>query len=139
MADILVVDDDRDVGAAIVTLMELNGHTVRYAEDGLRALTAVSERYPDVICLDVDMPRLNGPDVAYRLFVDDCGKEEIPIVLISGIADLLQVARRVGTPYFLGKPFALDALELLLERVLTDRCPPHPQPRREGGMVEPRR
>jgi DNA-binding NtrC family response regulator len=139
MADILVVDDDRDVGAALVTLLELDGHTVRYAEDGLRALAVVGERLPEVICLDVDMPKLNGPEVAYRLFVEDCGREEIPIVLISGIADLMSVAELVGTPYFIGKPFALDALELLLERVLTDRCAPHPPPRKEGGVVEPRR
>ncbi len=128
------------MAAALLELFQVLGHAVRYAEDGLSALAAVRQRMPDVICLDVDMPKMTGPEVSYRLIVEDAGKEEIPIVLISGVADLVQVARRVGTPYHVGKPFVLDTLLRTVERALTERCAPHPAAAApEGGMVEPRR
>ena len=139
MANILVVDDDRDVAAALVTLLELDGHAVRYAEDGQAGLKAMNSYLPDAVCLDVDMPRLNGPDFAYRLIVEDSGRELIPIILVSGVANLVQVAQEVGTPYFVRKPFSLDAVEAMLAQALRERRAPHPPPRKEGFAVEPRR
>ncbi|HEX8796197.1 MAG TPA: response regulator [Polyangiaceae bacterium] len=138
MANILVVDDDRDVASALAMLLQLDGHTVRYAEDGQAGLEALNGYLPEVVCLDVDMPRLNGPDLAYRLIVEDAGKELIPIILVSGVANLVQVAQEVGTPYFVRKPFSLEAIEVTLARALKEHCAPHP-PRKEGFAVEPRR
>jgi DNA-binding NtrC family response regulator len=139
MANILVVDDDRDVAAALVTLLELDGHLVRSAEDGLAGMKAMNAYLPEVVYLDVDMPRLNGPDFAYRLIVEDAGKDQIPIILVSAVPNLVQVAQEVGTPYFVRKPFSLDAIEAMLARALKERRAPHPPPRKEGFAVEPRR
>jgi DNA-binding NtrC family response regulator len=128
VSDLLVVDDDRDIALPLIMFLEIQGHHVRYAENGLAALHAIGEKFPDLILLDIEMPHLSGPELAYRLLVEDCGREKIPILVLSGVADLPSVAKRIGTPYFLSKPFSLDELATLVNRALTDRAPPHPMP-----------
>ena len=56
----------------------------------------------------------------------DVGRERIPIVLLTGVANLSQIAALVGTPYFLEKPFALNKLLALVAKALSERIPPHP-------------
>jgi FixJ family two-component response regulator len=87
---------------------------------------------PDAVLLDVEMPILDGPGMAYQMFVRNCGLENIPIILLSGVVDLEQVAARVGTPYFLGKPYALGSVQALCDRALVERTPPVPA--RDGPL-----
>ena len=126
MADVLVVDDDSDIADVLAEIMMGEGHEVRVALDGEAGVREVHARAPDVILLDVDMPVLNGPGMAYVLLVHDAGLEKIPIVLLSGVPHLVAVARQVGTPYFLGKPYKYDALVALVDRALRERTPPVP-------------
>jgi FixJ family two-component response regulator len=81
-------------------------------------------RYPDLIFLDIEMPGLTGPEMAYRLLIEDAGRENIPIIILSGVADLEEVVAEVGTPYFIAKPYRLDDLEAVLGRALKERQPP---------------
>jgi DNA-binding NtrC family response regulator len=129
MADILIVEDEADLAATLGELFALYGHTIRLAFDGEEGLRAMEERLPDLILLDIEMPVLDGPGMAYSLIVRNSGRELIPIVLSSGHADLDAVADRVGTPYRIAKPYSLDALTSLVERALSERRAPRPQPR----------
>lgn len=124
---ILVVDDDHDVTDVLATALELEGHRVRVAHDGYEGLRLLRDELPAAILLDVEMPRLNGPDMVYRMIVEDAGMERIPVVLVSGVIDLPSVARRVGTPYCLIKPFGLEDLRDLLRRALAERRAPTPR------------
>src|SRR5262249_13775852 len=99
MADLLVVDDDPDVGDMLADILRCEGHSVRVARGGSQGLTLLAERLPDAVLLDVEMPLMTGPQMALRMFVNDCGQEEIPIVLQSGVKDLPAVAALVNTPY----------------------------------------
>jgi CheY-like chemotaxis protein len=126
MSDLLVVDDDGDTRDVLVEVLTSMGHAVRTAKDGREGLAAVHSRYPDAILLDVEMPVLWGPGMAYGLLVHDAGAEHIPIILLSGIADLSRIAKLVGTPYCLQKPYALAHLTKILGRALTERTPPAP-------------
>jgi len=127
MADLLIVDDDEDVADVLCELLGCEGHHIRVAHDGAEGIALLTEGQPDAILLDVDMPRLTGPEMAYRLFLRDAGYEKIPIVLLSGKIDLPRVAAIVGTPYFLGKPYDWARLLTMLDRVLVERTPPHPE------------
>jgi FixJ family two-component response regulator len=80
-----------------------------------------------VVLLDVEMPVLNGPDMAYELFVHNCGDENIPIILVSGNVDLPGAAAQVGTPYFLAKPYDADGVFAIVDRALAERTPPRPR------------
>ena len=121
MAHLLVVDDDVDVCWMLQELLEREGHVVRVANDGEAGLRLLDESRPDAIVLDVEMPRLDGPTMAYRMFVHNAGLENIPIVLLSGVHDLHATAQRVGTPYYLGKPFDFEALMSIVGRAVVER------------------
>jgi FixJ family two-component response regulator len=127
MADLVVVDDDVDVADSLAEILRDEGHYVRIGHDGKQGLALLAEHYPGAVLLDVEMPVLTGPEMAIRMFVRDCGLEAIPIVLLSGVKDLNAVAARVGTPYFLSKPFTVEALLRLLGRALVERVAPRPQ------------
>jgi DNA-binding NtrC family response regulator len=126
VANVLIVDDDEDVAWLLEQLLLLDGHTVRMARNGEEGLAALKERTPDLVVLDVEMPVLDGPGLAYRMFVHNCGLENLPIVLLSGVFDLPEVAARVGTPYFRSKPFDPKEMKQLIRCALTERALPRP-------------
>jgi DNA-binding NtrC family response regulator len=127
MADILVVDDDHDLAAALAEVLEDAGHTVRVAHDGWGGLAALDDRLPDLVLLDIEMPSLDGPGMAHQMFVLDVGRDKIPILLVSAFVGLPTVARRIGTPYCAPKPCGLDRLLRLVDRALVEKKPPEPR------------
>jgi len=136
MADLVIVDDDPEHLDLLAELMVGEGHAVRYGYNGEDGLRLVLERRPDLVLLDVEMPVLGGPGMAYRMFVHDLGLEDVPVVLMSGVMDLAAVARGVGTPYFLAKPYRYGQLLAMIERALEERIAPRPPadgPVPEGG------
>jgi DNA-binding NtrC family response regulator len=131
MAQLLIVDDDCDVTETLRMVLE-HEHTIRAAANGEEGMRLLNDRRPDLILLDVEMPVLDGPGMAYRMFIEDAGRERIPIVLVSGVADLEGVAERVGTPYFLLKPVDVEPLLALVRRALVEQTPPRPALRQLG-------
>jgi CheY-like chemotaxis protein len=125
MADVLIVDDNADLRDLLAAILESAGHKVRKAGNGRQGMDLVAERTPDLALLDVEMPVLNGPEMAYGLFLRDQGDERIPIVLLSGIVGLS--AKVVGTPYFLTKPYSPEALLGIVNRALREHVSPSPQ------------
>jgi DNA-binding NtrC family response regulator len=133
MANVLVVDDDPDLGETFAEVLAALRHTTRLARNGREAITLLLEDTPDLIVSDVEMPVLTGPEMASEICVRNTGLERIPIILVSGIRDLPRVAARLGTPYFLTKPFTLDRVSGILIRALTERAAPHPVTDAAGG------
>jgi DNA-binding NtrC family response regulator len=125
-ADVLVVDDDTDLREMIALLLEESGHEVRMACHGEEALRLLDERFPALVISDVEMPVLDGPAMVYRMFIENLGRENIPLVLISALDSLPAVAEAVGTPYFLVKPFDPEQLLAKVDRALAEATPPRP-------------
>ena len=127
MAHVLIVDDDLDIAELSKELLESAGHLIRIGHNGEEGLASLSHApLPDCVLLDVDMPLVNGPEMAHEMLLHDAGQEKIPILLVSGRDDLSAVAKRMGTPYFLKKASANYARVLLtiLDRALTERHAP---------------
>ncbi len=127
MANVLIVDDNSDTVHLCSELLELAGYLVTRGFNGQEGLKALAVGpLPDCILLDVDMPVLSGPEMVHLMLLHGAGEEKIPVVLVSGRADLSAVARRVGTPYFLAKgTYGYgDALLKLLDRALIERRAP---------------
>jgi DNA-binding NtrC family response regulator len=125
VAHLLVVDDDNDLVESLGELLRTEGHVVHTAgtgEEGLEVLRSAS--LPDAVILDVDMPILGGPGMAHKMLMHDAGEERIPIILVSGNHDLPQIAKRMGTAYFLAKPCGIDTVLQLLDRALSERRAP---------------
>ena len=124
MADLLLVDDDTDIAETLSEFLRDQGHRLRIAANGAEGLRLLVEAVPDVVLLDVEMPVLDGPRMAHSLFLHDAGRERVPILFLSGVADLERVAAGVGTPYYLPKPFSLERLLQMLARALRERAAP---------------
>lgn len=121
MADLLLVEDDSDVAAALAETLEEHGHRVEIARSGEEGLALLAHHAPAAILLDVEMPVLDGREMARRVIEADRGLEEIPIILVSGVAGLREIAVQIGTPYFLLKPFRLHEALGVIDQALTER------------------
>ncbi|MFH1033474.1 MAG: response regulator [Pseudomonadota bacterium] len=82
---ILVVDDEMDLRTFISTLLESNGYKAVVAENGEQGMAKVSEKKPDMITLDVMMPKESGIKM-YRDIKTNPELKDIPVLIISGLA-----------------------------------------------------
>lgn len=119
---VLVVDDLLANRELLRTLLEDLGHEVREAANGQEALDAIASEEPDLIFMDIFMPRLDGLAVCRRLKADP-RLRLIPVVLLTGMGDRATKLKGIeaGADDFLTKPF--DAKELLVRTriLLRDR------------------
>jgi len=128
MAEVMLVEDDDDIAFLIDAFLDVDGHRVRRARNGEQGLALLSDGFPDLVLMDVEMPLLTGPGMAARMIAEDCGREHIPIAILSGAEGLAGIAARVGTPYFLAKPFEPADMLALVARALSERRYPEPPP-----------
>ena len=113
---ILVVDDNRDSADSMASLLKLLGNEVRTAHDGIEAVDAAEEFRPEVILMDVGMPRLNGYEATRRIRERPWGRSVI-IIALTGWGqevDRLQ-SREVGCDGHLVKPVDVRDLEKFLK------------------------
>jgi CheY-like chemotaxis protein len=115
---VLVVEDDDVIRQLITVNLELEGFVVVPAVDGQDAIEKVADARPDVITLDVMMPRLDGWATAERLR-EDPATANIKIVLLSARAQEadLQRGERIGVDAYLTKPFDPDELIDVVRRL----------------------
>ena len=115
---ILVVDDSRDAAESLAMLLNLNGHSVDIANDGLVALKSAEESRPDLIFMDIGMPKLNGYDAARRIREAPWGTG-ITLVAISGWGQDSdrEKSRAAGFDAHLVKPVEFSALDQILSQV----------------------
>ena len=119
--------DNYDLANLLAEILRTAGHDPYIAQNGEEGLEAVAKLAPSLVLLDVDMPVLTGPEMALELFLRDCGDEQIPVILLSGAVGLPLIATRVGTPYFLAKPYTVEGVIELVERALQEHVPPTPR------------
>jgi DNA-binding response OmpR family regulator len=120
-ARVLVVEDDADIADVLVRSLRLEGYDVRLAADGVAALDDAHAFLPDVVILDLGLPRLDGVEVAKQLRRDD----DTPILMLTA-RDALEarvIGLDAGADDYLVKPF--ERQELLARiRALLRRRPP---------------
>ena len=115
---VLVVDDDDVIRPLITVNLELEGFDVSTAIDGQDCLDRVKDIRPDVITLDIIMPRLDGWEAAGRLRADP-DTAGIKVVLLSARAQEADLERgsRIGVDAYLTKPFDPDELIEVVRRL----------------------
>ncbi len=124
----MVVDDSITVRRVTQRLLERNGMRVLTARDGMDAVALLQDNVPDVILLDIEMPRMDGYEVAAHVRSDPRLKD-VPIIMVTSRVGEKHRARAIelGVDDYLGKPYQeaqlLDAIAPLVER------------RREAGRV----
>jgi CheY-like chemotaxis protein len=112
---ILVVDDNRDSVASLTLLLELDGHELCSAHDGLEAVAAAERFRPDVVLLDVGLPKLNGHDAARRIRAQPWGRD-MSLFAVTGWGqdEDRRKSEEAGFDAHLVKPIDFRALKKLL-------------------------
>lgn len=119
---VLVVDDNVDSAQSMSLLLQLEGHTVACAHDGIEALQMAEQFQPQVVLLDLGLPRMNGYDVARKLreAPADGAQSSSPrplLVAISGYGREQDraAAQQAGFDFHLTKPADPDAVMRLMQ------------------------
>ena len=112
---VLVVDDNADAAESLGMLLEVRGNEVRIAYDGLEALDAAGDFAPDIVLLDIGMPKMSGYEVARRLRA--ARGDSVLIVAITGWGqeEDRRRAREAGFDHHFTKPVDYEALLELIE------------------------
>jgi len=117
----LVVDDSITVRRVTQRLLERNGMRVMTARDGADAMTLLAEHVPDIILLDIEMPRMDGYEVAAQVRADP-RLRDVPIIMITSRSGDKHRAHAIelGVNDYLGKPYQesqlIDAITPLVAR-----------------------
>lgn len=112
---VLVVDDNRDAATSLATLLQLAGHETHIAHDGIEAMQAAAVVEPDLILLDIGLPKLNGYEVARRIRAQPWGQNIVLVALTGwGQDNDRQKSKDVGFDSHLVKPAEHDGLMNLL-------------------------
>ena len=111
-ATILVVDDDQDIVRMLMMRLRTAGYEVLYANDGNEAMRTAEVAIPDLLIMDIGMPKSDGHDVAKRLR-ENSATRRIPIIFLTArMSDKDRLrAFSAGVSRYLTKPF--DSAELL--------------------------
>ena len=116
-ASVLVVDDDAGLREFIRANLEAEGYSVREAGSASEGLAALDEESPDLILLDVLMPKMDGWEMLRRV-QERHGVDAIQVIMYSGTVEEAGKAEERGAQAFIGKPFdpakLLDATKQLL-------------------------
>ncbi len=121
-AKVLIADDEPEVVHIMTLRLESRGYQVIPAYDGMEALERARKDKPDVIFLDIMMPRMDGWEVLYHL-KEDPATRDIPVVVVTartGDADKLR-GYSGGAIDYITKPFDLKSLGSIVERILEPR------------------
>jgi DNA-binding response OmpR family regulator len=111
---ILIADDEPNIVLSLEFLLQQAGYRVRTAGDGQQALEAIDAERPDLLLLDVMLPRLSGHDVCQRIRADPrCAGLRIVMLSARGRAAEVDKGLALGADAYVTKPFAIQ--ELLAE------------------------
>jgi DNA-binding response OmpR family regulator len=137
---ILIVDDDYELSDGLRTVLERQGYRVLQARDGQQGKQVIYQHRPDLVILDMMMPKMGGYPVLEH-FRDK--KDAPPIIMITANEGSRHkaYAEYLGVVDYIRKPFAMERLLEAVERGLTEGAPPReaPTPPRKAapGKQEP--
>jgi two-component system CheB/CheR fusion protein len=115
---VLVADDNRDSAESLGMLLELSGHEVFLAHDGVTALALAAEKRPQAVLLDIGMPGMDGYEVAASIRAEPWGSA-IKLIAITGWGqeDNKRTAQAAGFDHHLTKPMDSAVLDAILATV----------------------
>lgn len=108
-ADIIVVDDNKDISALLKSVLEFSGHSAAICPDKEALFTALSAYHPQLIVMDMMLGNDDGRDLC-RLLKADLKTNHIPVLMISAHPDAGESCRDAGASAFLEKPFEMEEL-----------------------------
>lgn len=116
---ILLVEDSKNISTVLVDVLKAEGYTVMHAPDGVTGVAMTRREKPDLLLLDLLLPKLSGYDVCNTIKRDN-NTRHIPVLVISTMDKPESVARAkaCGAANFMRKPYNLDDLLAEIKRLL---------------------
>lgn len=122
MPRILIVDDEPNIVLALELLMKKEGFEVLTVDDGQKAFEAVSKFQPDLIILDIMMPKMDGYEVCQRIRADALLKDVLIIMLTAKGREVeKEKGLALGADYYVTKPFSTREFMMKVKEVLSGR------------------
>jgi DNA-binding response OmpR family regulator len=120
MARILIAEDERDIRDLISFTLNYNGHEVVVTTNGEEALAVTQNIQPDLVLLDIRMPRMTGYETCKQLKAN-AATHDIPVIFLSAKGQEAEVnlGFEVGAVEYIVKPFSPDQLIEIINTVLT--------------------
>ena len=106
---ILILEDEKEVGQLYVKSLKDHGYDPLLVLDGLEGIQGLKEVKPDLILLDLGMPKMNGIEF-YQYICDSKGKPEYPVLVLTGRTDLQTLFKDFNVDGFIIKPFSREQL-----------------------------
>lgn len=121
MAKILIAEDERDIRDLIIFTLRFSGYEVVAASNGEEAIQLAQQEMPDLILLDVRMPRKTGYEACAAIKADEKTRN-IPVIFLSakGQESEIQAGLQAGAVEYLLKPFVPDQLTARIQAVLAE-------------------
>jgi DNA-binding response OmpR family regulator len=118
---VLIVDDEYEIRQLLAMMLTMMGYQSFMAHDGLDALEKIPECQPDILILDVMMPRMDGLTLCRRLR-ETAETAALPIIMLSGKAhqEAIREGLQAGANRYLVKPTGLDELTRNINEVLAE-------------------
>lgn len=119
MSKVLVIDDDNAINELIKINLELEGHTVIQAFDGIKGFALCKQELPALVVLDVMMPQVDGFTVAQRIRKNE-DTQNIPILMLTALSQLNDKVTgfNIGVDDYLVKPFEMEELKARVRALL---------------------
>ncbi len=121
---VMVIDDSKTIRRTAETLLKREGYEVVTATDGYESLSKIADERPDIIFIDIMMPRLDGYQTC-ALIKNNREFRNTPVIMLSSKDGLFDKARGriVGSEQYLTKPFTKDDLLGAIRRYVGDQAP----------------
>lgn len=118
---ILLVEDEKNIVLGVTICLRSAGLEVAVAEDGAEAIKKLETDKPDLVLLDLVMPKLNGLD-ALQTMKENEATRDIPVIVLSARAqeEDIQRAMELGAADYMAKPFRPEELLAVIKQVLTE-------------------
>lgn len=117
---ILIADDEKDIVDLISMYLEREGYETVGARDGLEALEKITGEKPDLVVLDIMMPKLDGHSLNIKL-KENPGTKNIPVIIITGkghLREIIMAKKDIPVADYLEKPFNIKELSEKIKNVI---------------------
>ncbi|HYQ48082.1 MAG TPA: response regulator [Thermodesulfovibrionales bacterium] len=116
---ILIIDDEPQIVRALELLMQREGFEIRSAGDGIEALHAIEDAAPDLILLDLMMPRMDGFELCQKIRSNPAWKNMIIVILTAKGRDIeREKGMALGADHYVTKPFSTREVVQLIKSAL---------------------
>lgn len=119
---VLIVDDEPDIVKVVAFRLNKEGYEVSIATDGEKALEALDKNKPDIVLLDITLPRLNGYEVCARMKASEVLKD-IPVIFVTASLSTEEFEQRflkTGAQGYVFKPFEFDVLSQKIKDIMNE-------------------